>query len=349
MLKQKQISGAAYIAALFFLCALTNTACTPRPKEHLFAGSIMGTEYHVKCVDETRSLDSVKIEASILGALKRIDGLMSTYKPESELSRFNTQNDSAPFALSAETFEVFDISQQLSKASGGAFDISVGPIVNAYGFGPDMEASSPSDAELEALRPFVGYGLLELNAQTSSVSKKDPRVYCDLSAVAKGYAVDKVAEALDSEGITNYMVEVGGEVRVFGHNVEGKPWRIAIESPAEESRTVYKIVPMGIGETLSMATSGDYRNFYMQDGVRISHTIDPRTGKSISHNLASVSVLHKSCAWADAYATTLMVLGADDGMRFAEEQGIAAYMIVRVGDTFESRQSAVFPNIDHSR
>ncbi|MCB1034617.1 MAG: FAD:protein FMN transferase, partial [Acidobacteria bacterium] len=203
---------------------------------------------------------------------------------------------------------------------GGAFDITVGPLVTAWGFGPRrLPPEPPPEEELAELLPHVGFRLLELTDE--GVVKKDPRTQGDLSAIAKGYAVDQVAETLEAEGFDDYMVEVGGEVRTGGHAPGGGPWRIGIEGPTPEGHTLYRVLPLS---NLAVATSGDYRNFYEVNGRRYSHTLDPKTGRPVEHAGAAVSVVMEDCASADGWATALLVLGPDAGYDLATEKELAA-------------------------
>lgn len=291
-----------------------------------FGGNTMGTTYMVRVVDDRLDEEfSDQIKQTIERELDRVNQLMSTYDPESELSRFNRFEDTqAFFSFSPETIEVFELAQRVSELSGGAFDITVGPLVNAWGFGPgERPAELPTESELEQLKQYVGYNLLEI--EESGVRKSRTGVYCDLGAIAKGYGVDRVADALEEMQIENYLVEVGGEVRCRGVNRKGKVWTIGIEKPVTYERQVQRPIRLS---NLAMATSGDYRNFYEEDGRRYSHTIDPRTGRPVGHTLASVSVIDECCAYADAMATALMVLGPQKGFELAEEQSLAAFFIV---------------------
>ena len=308
----------------------------------------MGTTYTVKVVTEgplgaSSSPKQEQVQQVIEGRLAEVNDKMSTYQPSSELSQFNSSRTTVPFPVSAETLQVFAEAQRISAATAGAFDITVGPLVNLWGFGPDAKPLAvPADEEVERLRPRIGWSRIEVDTARSTIRKSEPEMYCDLSAIAKGYAVDRVAEGLAALDLADYMVEVGGEVRTRGRNAAGEPWRIAIERPDTAQRAFQEVVPLS---DLAMATSGDYRNFFEQDGVRFSHTIDPRTGRPIQHRLASVSVIDPVCMRADGYATALMVLGEEEGFRLAEEQGLAALFLVRKGDGFEERATAAFKTL----
>jgi FAD:protein FMN transferase len=307
----------------------------------VFEGATMGTTYTVKVVSPAMNeAERAATHEAVRTALDAVDQSMSTYKVDSELSRFNRARDGQPFRFSLATMRVFELARDVSEASSGAFDVTVGPLVNAWGFGPSKQIQPPTDAEIASLRERVGYRKLLIDAKAQTVTKARPDIYADLSAIAKGFGVDEAARALDARELGNYMVEVGGEVRVKGHNAAGKPWQVGIERPDATPQQAFLVVAM---TDLAMATSGDYRNYFEQDGRRYSHEIDPTTGYPIRHHLASVTVLAPECALADAYATALMVLGPDKGYALAAKKGLAAYFIVRRSDGgFEERQTPAF-------
>ncbi len=307
-------------------------------------GETMGTTYSIKVVvPRDANLSGVGFQLfqiPIQIMLDLLDNSMSTYKPDSDLSRFNAWTSPEPFEISREMAAVMAAALEVSDQSAGAFDITVGPIVNAYGFGPDERAAPPDEEELAALRERVGYENLTLDLSASTISKARPDIYCDLSAIAKGYAVDALARILEEKRTTGYFIEIGGEVRARGHNERGEIWTVGIEEPLENERAVYRAVPL---DDFAMATSGDYRNYYEENGARISHTIDARTGRPITHNLASASVFHAQCMMADAYATAIMVLGPDDGYLMAELLNLPVLFLIREPDgTFSERVSPAF-------
>ncbi len=309
-------------------------------------GETMGTTYTVRFQKpEGRPWpheETNRLARQIERCLADVNARMSTYQPDSELSQFNQSPADVPFELSPETFEVFEAALAVSVQSAGAFDVTVGPLVNAYGFGPPPEPPEPPTAEqLEALRQRVGYRLLVLDPQARTIRKTLADVYCDLSGIAKGYGVDRVATVLEAEGLTDYMVEIGGEVRAAGRNPDGKAWRIGIERPTRDGRrVVMRAVELA---DRSLATSGDYRNYYIADGRVYSHMIDPRTGRPVEHALASVTVLDSRAMVADAWATALMVLGPDEGYNLAEARGMAALFLVRTaGEDIVERATSAF-------
>ncbi len=317
----------------------------PLPSRQLtFTGETMGTTYTVKVVSsrpgETRQRE---ISQAVLAALEQVDSKMSTYRPNSELSRFNRWRETTPFRVSGPTFEAFRLALEASEASGGAFDITVGPLVEAWGFGPGgRRLQRPSDEGIRKLLGMTGYRSLELDASAQTIRKKKPELQCDLSGVAKGYGVDRVATALDGLGAAHYMIEVGGELRTRGRNLEGRAWQLAIESPTA-ARAIHRVVPIS---GAALATSGDYRNHYDLEGLPVSHTIDPRMGRPVEHSLASVSVVHSRCALADAFATALMVLGPDEGWRLAVRENLAVLFLIRDKETgLVERMSPAFDEL----
>ena len=302
----------------------------------------MGTTYTVKVVTQRLDPEDQKEIQSLIGSeLRTVDEKMSTYREESEVSRFNRWRTTAPFRVSPETFTVFQEAQEVSELTGGAFDVTVGPLVNAWGFGPaPRRPEAPSEREIAELVEHVGYKKLHLDPVAMTLLKKDPLLGCDLSAIAEGYAIDRVADALEARQIFDYMVEVGGEVRSGGRNQDGHPWRIAIERPSTGDGGFLHIVALSGG---ALATSGDYRNYYERNGVRVAHEIDPRTGHPAAHRLASVSVVADRCMRADALATAFMVLGAEEGYLLASEKNWAVLFLTRKqGGGFEERRTPAF-------
>lgn len=304
----------------------------------------MGTRFTVEVV--VRGLSSqrfVELENIVESVLEDVNAKMSNYEEESEVSRLNRWAEAQPFPVSPETLEVLQHASEISATTGGAFDITVAPLVSAWGFGPPgRPPEPPTPEEIERLRSLTGWEKLQVDRATASVTKSHPELTIDLSAIAKGFGVDSVADALDAEGVENYMVEVGGEVRTRGMNLQGESWRIGIERPVPNDEALDLIVPLG---GMAMATSGDYHNYYEVEGKRISHTIDPRTGSPIIHNVASVSVIAPLCVRADAYATGLLVLGPD-GFDLAEEMGLAAYFLQRDKEgIFVGRMTTAFKQI----
>lgn len=307
----------------------------------------MGTTWSVKVVSGDRPLDGAtraRLDKAIRDDLTHVNALMSTWDPQSELSQFNRSTSSTPISVSPETFELFQRSREYSEQTGGAFDITVAPLVEAWGFGgSDHEGSAPDASVLGELRELVGMQLLELNAEVGTVRKRKPGVKCDVAAVAPGYAADRIAAILRGLGYGNFLVDIGGELVAWGHNDSGRPWQIAIERPQVRGRRIERIVSLS---DKAIATSGDYRKYHVVDGVPLAHVIDPRSGRPIRHRLASATVIDDSAARADALATALMVVGPDEGLALASRLNVAALFLVRQPDgTFGERASEAFDNL----
>ncbi|MCA9068082.1 MAG: FAD:protein FMN transferase, partial [Planctomycetaceae bacterium] len=284
-----------------------------------------------------------KLQAEIDRCLVQVNNQMSTWQSDSELSRFNRFEKDEWFPVSNETAQVVQTAREISEQTGGAFDVTVGPLVNLWSFGPDKsEHKLPSEATIAKTKSRVGYSLVDVRLSPPALRKSQPDVYVDLSAIAKGFGVDQVAKVLDTHDFSTYMVEIGGEVRTKGSKPNVESWRVGIETPTPFSRGIQNTLKLS-GQ--SLATSGDYRNFVVIEGKTYSHTIDPRTGWPVDHGVASASVLAESCMLADAYATSLMVLGPEEGYNWAKEHNIAALLIIRDGDTFIEKPTPAFEKL----
>ncbi len=290
----------------------------------------MGTRYNVSVVGGTEE-NAARLQKLVDERLAEVNRQMSTYDPDSELSRFNASGPDGWFAVSAETASVVESALELAEASHGAYDPTVGPLVNVWGFGPDKDRTEPpTDDEIAAAKQRVGYQAVQTRAQPPALRKTKPGVYVDLSSIAKGHGVDAVGEVLQSEGIDAYMVEIGGEVRAQGVKPGGKPWRIGVQqASADPQRPLQEVIEL---RDKSLATSGDYYNYFEVGGVRYSHTIDPQTGRPVTHNLVTTTVLADTCRKADGLATTLLVLGPQSGYDWAVEHGVAALLVSRGAD-----------------
>lgn len=308
---------------------------------HKLSGYSMGTSYTVSIVakeSEARALDG-----EVRTAIDEVNVAMSTYLPRSDVSRFNEAAVDDWIAVSPMTAEVVSLALEVAEASNGAFDPTIGPLVDLWGFGPKETTDQvPTEDEIKAALAMVGWQAIEVDQTANKLRKTEPREL-DLSAIAKGYAVDQVASMLEARGITDYLVEIGGEMRFAGTKPDGAAWRVAIESPDSDRRSAYKILEVSDG---SMATSGDYRNFFEQDGMRYSHTLNPQTGYPIRHDLVSATVIGERSVLSDAYATAFMVLGAEAAMTLASDQDLAVYLIQRNGEgdteTLSDRFKALF-------
>ena len=297
----------------------------------------MGTYYRIKLTQLPQNSSADQLQSGIETRLETINDQMSTWRDDSELSRFNTQTGTGWFEVSGATALVLAEANRISELSNGAFDVTVGPLVNLWNFGEQQGTDRiPIDEEIANAKQSIGYRNLEFRISPPALRKKISEIHVNLSAIAKGFAVDQVAEYLDEIGITGYMVDIGGEVRTQGTKPDGTGWKIGIQSPLEIQNSPYKSVSL---QNRSMATSGDYRNYFEKEGKRYSHTIDPRTGRPVDRQLASVSVVHESCMTADALATAIMVLGPQAGYNLALREQLPVLLLVYKGNGLVEKSS----------
>jgi thiamine biosynthesis lipoprotein len=302
-------------------------------------GATMGTTYSVKIPRLPKGVEREALERDIAAILETVNAQMSTYRPDSELSRFNAGASASWAEISPDTLAVVDEALRVSRLSGGAFDPTIGPLVDLWGFGPGSGPRAiPSQDRIEAILPATGYRHVRTAASPPALGKDRHDIRVDLSGIAKGFGVDKVAEHLERVGIDYYLVEIGGELRARGYNARGSVWRVGIERPAAMG-TLQRVVRLG-GQGL--ATSGDYRIFFERDGARYSHILDARDGRPVDHGLASVTVIAPTAMRADVLSTALMVLGPTAGMELARRDGIAAFFIARKGASFVETASPEF-------
>ena len=309
----KKLAG--YFFTLLFLGCVDNQTIKEEIKVEGYA---QGTTYHITYI----SFDGVNYQRSIDSLLIEIDNSLSTYQDRSIISKFN-QSDSIQ-VMDNMFLAVFNNAKTVYQLSEGAFDPTIAPIVNAWGFGFKNLANTDSTF-IDSLMQYVNFN--EVIIVDSLVVKSNPYVMLDFNAIAQGYSVDVLSEFLETKGITNYMVEVGGEIRVKGKNHSDTLWRIGIDKPIENNtnRELQAIINL---DNIALATSGNYRKYYEKNGMKYSHTIDPQTGYPVQHNLLSATVLAPTCAMADAYATTFMVLGLEKSKKLLEElDGVEALLI----------------------
>jgi thiamine biosynthesis lipoprotein len=332
----------ALVSAFWVLTVVTLAGCSFEAEEQVWeiSGPIFGTRYNINVVMTDDQARLRELASGIDAALEEVDASMSTWRDDSELSRFNRlENQSQWTDISPALYEVIARGREISKMTDGAFDVTIGPVVNLWGFGPEGRPEAiPSDGELDSAMASTGYEKLQLREEPPAL-RAEPRQYVDLSAIAKGYGVDAVARYLASQGLSSFLVEIGGEISVQGRKPGGDAWRLAVEEPGPGERKVNRVVVIG---DRAMATSGDYRNYYESEGRRFSHTIDPLDGKPIRHNLASVTVIAEDSMTADALATAFNVMGPDKAKGMATRENIAAYFIIRGEDGFKTEVSPAF-------
>lgn len=317
------------ISALFFLF-LYFGGCGVR-KEVLISGKTMGTTYHIKVVTGYfKNLESLKKKIDM--RLEEINRSMSTYIKDSEISRFNTKKNSGEkFDASDDFLHVMIIAENVYKLTDGAWDGTIKPLVDLWGFGVLEKRRIPPKEEINKLLPDIGFGHIEISSN-GYITKRKASISLDLSSIAKGYGVDQIAELIRINGIENFLVEIGGEVYASGFRKDGKQWRVGINRPNKDAPydQVYKILSL---HDNALATSGDYRNFFEMDGRRYSHVLDPRTGYPVINRVVSVSIIADTCTFADGLATAIMVLGHEKGLELVNRlDGVECLIIVEKKD-----------------
>ncbi|WP_420583764.1 FAD:protein FMN transferase [Ruegeria sp.] len=296
------------------------------PEVVRLSGETMGTTFNITAIGT--DLDENALAAAVEETLAEVNAKMSNWDPNSEVSTFSASDSTDPVQVSPEFATVLAAANDVHEKTGGTFDVTLGPLIELWGFGPRKpEDPVPSDEEIQTALDSVGQArLLKLDQKEGTLAKSDAGVGINLSAIAKGYGIDAVAETLREAGIEDYLVEIGGDLVTKGQNDKGEDWRIAIEKPQAGTQSPQLIVSVS---DLGMAGSGDYKNFFEQDGVRYSHIIDPTTGRPITHHTTSVTVLAENAMLADAWATAMLALGQEKGLELAEKHKLAVYFISR--------------------
>ena len=318
---------AIYVALL----ALVLFGCARDQSIH-FEGEAQGTTYHVTVAACAIAQTAEQLQESIETRLQLLDQSLSNYREDSVLSSLNRAPIDTWVELDHDLYAVLKISEKMSRESNGAFDVTVAPLVSLWGFGPDHRSqTTPSDAAIAEARTRIGYQYLDIDS-TQPRARKRRDIVIDINGIAQGYSVDRLADVLLKQRCTDFMVELGGELRVAGRKANGEPWRIGIEQPVAASESVSQALAL---DNVGVTTAGDYRNYFEKDGQRYSHTIDPRSGRPITHKLAAVTVVADSATLADGYDTVLEVLGPDEGLAYARAHNLAAYFIVHNGKSFQ--------------
>jgi thiamine biosynthesis lipoprotein len=310
----------------------------PPLSEIRLSGEALGTVWAVTLASpEAEELDRQGLRRRVMETLDRVDRNMSHWREDSELSRFNRDLDAGNFRFSPETRRVVAAALTLARETGGAFDPTAGPLVAAWGFGPRAATGDPSEQEIARLRERVGWQRLSWDAQQRLV-RRAPGVELDLSAIAKGYAADAIAQMLAVDQPSGVLVEVGGEVHAFGTAADGGAWRVGVESPVAPGSELETVVAL---TGAALATSGDYRQVRVSEGVTRSHILDPHSGQPLTNRVASASVIAPTCMEADAVATALMVMGPEAGLAWVEERPwLEALILVRDGDRIAARHAS---------
>jgi len=328
-----------YVLITFLIIA--TTACKTNYDETLVInGLTMGTTYSIKIKTDNNHVNKIIIHDEIDKILSEINQSMSNYIKESELSIINISKTSDWQSVSDDLFTVINHANKISMKTEGAFDITIGPLVNLWGFGPNkVENKIPSADIIKSVKENTGFRKIFLDKSRKRILKSNANLYMDLSGIAKGFSLDKIALYLDKKGFENYLIEIGGELLAKGENADKKAWRIGIENPNNNGDTIEHTIQLN---NMAMATSGDYKNYFEKDSIRYSHVIDPVTGKPIKHKLVSVTVLDYSAMNADALATGFMVLGPEKTLSLANRLKIPVYLIIKNNDDFEKKYNDYF-------
>lgn len=318
----------------FFIVTCLLFGCAEEAKDHLsISGHTMGTTYSIKISEQVSEKDTLALQAEINSLLITVNKVFSTYLPDSEISIFNKSRSIEWEKQSPDFIGLLSEAMDINYKTDGAYDVTVGPLVNLWGFGPSFtDDNIPLQNEIDRALQKIGSGKLSIDFDQNLLKKSQSNLYIDFSSIAKGYGVDEVSDLLSSKGYKNYLVEIGGELRVKGLNSSNLHWKIAIEKPDVSKRVIQKVLNL---TDVALATSGDYRNYFDYEGQRYSHTINPITGWPVKHNLVSVTVLAATSMKADAWATALMVLGAEKGYDSAIKNELSVLFIVMNNNKLE--------------
>lgn len=309
---------------LFFLTIFLVACAEDQPKVHRIEGLTQGTTYHFTYWS-TQDIDHIELENDIKQILENIDKTLSNYRPDSTIELFNASSSIESQEVGADVISLIKVAQTVYELSHGCFDLTIKPLFDLWGFHGET-LNIPDQAAIDQGLIQVGMNKLQIIDDTHLL-KTQANVSVDLSAVAQGYSVGKISDAMEQHGVENYMVEIGGELKTHGHKPDGQSWRIAVEKPISGERTIHKIITMPKDAPMSVMTSGTYRHYFDVNGQRYSHILDARNGRPVTHNLVSVTVLHENPTFADAWSTTLLCLGQQDGLQLANNQKINAIFI----------------------
>ncbi|WP_085640684.1 MULTISPECIES: FAD:protein FMN transferase [unclassified Pseudomonas] len=319
-------------------------ACGAGDTLETLGGPTMGSTWSVKYVRHPGLPDPAQMRGEVEGILAGVDRQMSTYRSDSDISRFNGLPAGGCQAMPASVLELVRVGERLSQQSEGSYDLTVEPLMNLWGFGPQgREEKVPDDAALAQARQRVGHQHLRIEGERLC---KDAAVEVDFDSIAAGYAVDAIAARLEALGIHDYLAEATGELKASGKKPDGAAWRIALEEPRDDRQVTERVIEV---DGYGVSTSGDYRNYFRQDGQRYSHTFDARTGRPVLHDLASVTVIDPSALMADGLSTLLLILGPERGWDYAQKHGVGAFFVIRADTGFVTRASPAFERLSRGK
>lgn len=306
-----------------------------------FSGETQGTTYHIKLAAVEKKQSVKTLQDGVEKILANIDSKLSNYRDDSEISRINQQQNGEWITVSPEITELLTISRYVYERSKGCFDLTVKPIFDLWGFSKH-ENRVPSDAEIKATLKHVGMQALEVDQENNKIRKQDPLLSIDLSSIAQGYSVQMLANYLEQNGIQNYLVEIGGEMKVKGIKSNQQAWKVAIQKPIPNSSNIHRILELKETKGTAIMTAGTYRNFFEANGQSYSHILDPRNGRPVAHHLLSVTVLHDDPTWADAWDTALLCMGESDAEKLAETEPLKVLLIHQEGSELKEFMNSAF-------
>ena len=317
------------------------SGCQVSSHETEVSGEAQGTSYHIKLVLDGTSTPLAQIQDQVTATLAGIDSKLSNYRNDSEISLINQQENTDWLAVSQEIADLLVIAHTVYERSDGCYDLTVKPLFDLWGFSRH-ENRVPTQDEINALLPHLGMSLLEVDAVNQRIRKKDPKLKIDLSSIAQGYSVGKVAHDLEAMGVKNYMVEIGGEMMVKGRKSNGDNWRVGIETPTPFIRKLHKVIDVKKHDGTAIMTAGTYRNFFEENGQTYSHILNPKTGRPVTHHLHSVTVMHDDPTWADAWDTALLCVGEQEAARIAEAEHLKLLLIYDDDNKLKDHMSKAF-------
>lgn len=328
-----------YKLLVILAVTLTFFGCSKPPEIQKISGNAQGTTYHISFWSPEK-VDVANIQQIVEAEFNRLDMQLSNYRKDSVIEQLNATVSSEPLAVSEEIIALIEQARVVSIASGGCYDLTIKPLFDLWGFNGD-KLTPPSPETLQTALQQVGFKQIKI-VDATHIQKLNPNLKIDLSSIAQGYSVSRMVGLLEQQGITNYLVEIGGELQTRGQKPDTAPWRVALEKPLSSERTMQKIVTIKQIEPLAVMTSGTYRHYFDVDGKRYSHILNAKTGIPVDHNTVSVTVLHDNVTQADAWSTALLCLGRTAGIEAANQAGIAALFIEQQGEAFNEYRSVPF-------
>lgn len=331
------------IRKILVVSVLALAACEPEKVVQKFEGNTQGTTYHVSFWSADKNIDTIELHKSVDAELERLDKQLSNYRTDSVIEQFNASTSTQPQEVSAEIVDLIEKTQAVSKATQGCYDLTIKPLFDLWGFqGESLTLPEPLALTQTLLQ--VGFPKLEI-VDSTHLRKKNPTLKVDMSSIGQGYSVSKVAEILENQGATNYLVEIGGELQTRGKKPDGSSWRVALEKPLPDSRSMHKVISINQTEPFAITTAGTYRHFFDEKGRRYSHILNAKSGEPITHNTVSVTVFDKSATTAELWDTALLCVGRETGIEIANQAGIAALFIEQDGENFHEFKTKAFEQL----